>query len=276
MFTNKDSLWPVIANFVQTSTDYQESRRQEAVKIAESLNESLESDNRWEPFLFDLSEHPSLKNAREERYSDYLVWILDRFGQHTQWLSELLKIKNPDFIAKHEGKNPDVRREVPVDEGHVGQSGRADIVLLYQDVCIDLEVKITDAESADLEKNDGYRNSFERLYPKTKYKHFHRLLVTSAREEYYNKKGDDCDEWYHPITWKDVCLQIRDLIHERKAVENALFTGTVLGFVGSVEQILLGYRFVEGERYTDRKTILYLEELLARLRGEKSERCYPQ
>lgn len=263
--------WSVLYSFLDAEWRLRKRAFDEAERKVRLLNALLVKDGIWEPFLFDLSNNPSFKEAREEKYSDYLAWLLNQDSVSTEELLELFKINDRDSIEKYRSKKPIIRREVLVDKGHEGQNGRVDLLLLFDDVIIDVEVKVVDAENAYLLKNEDYRTSLEKLYPTDKFTHYHRLLVTDALKTKYNDRSDNPSEWYYVIKWREVCLSLRRLLYKGKVsfTDHALFASAVLTFVGSVEQILLGYKFVDSKkRFIDSMSSDYIDRLYNELRDE--------
>jgi len=86
-----------------------------------------------EPFLIDLSSNRLFANAREENYSDYLAWLIDQFSENTEWFLRLFKISENELKGvKLKGTKPIIKRESYVEEGYEEQSGRLDILILYE------------------------------------------------------------------------------------------------------------------------------------------------
>jgi len=226
-----------------------------------------------EPFLIDLSSNRLFANAREENYSDYLAWLIDQFSENTEWFLRLFKISENELKGvKLKGTKPIIKRESYVEEGYEEQSGRLDILILYENekVLIDIEVKVKDADSAikELEKHKGYRKSLENKYPKEIYKHFHRLLVTDANQEYYNNESENQEEWYYVIKWLEVCESLRQFILSGVPKNKQILKSLIVAFVGTVEQALLGYRSLESldnRKYIDEKSSEYISKLANKL-----------
>jgi hypothetical protein len=97
-----------------------------------------------------------LDQKREETYSDWLEWILN-----------LKQIKKPSRIIHLFGINlaeiPEncepvtVKREHCIPHGHIDKEGRLDLCIRFgKQVILVIEIKISDADSADTEKHTGY------------------------------------------------------------------------------------------------------------------------
>ncbi len=273
-FKKKSPAWSLISLFINTHRLLATERYSESASIADNLNKLYKKDGNWEPFLFDFSRHPSLARAREEKYSDYLKWLLDRLFTEVdlvhEILSEMLRISDEDILSKCQGKKPRIEREINVPKGHEGQAGRIDLLILFDNVVIDIEIKIVDAEFADLAKNKGYRESIETIYPEKTYTHRHRLLVTDSIYDYdQNDKSIPIKQQYHVLRWKDICLFLRRVCFSHNVFKNDnLFLGNILSFVGSIEQLLLGYMNLTKERFIDDRSFQYLKLLSKTLLSE--------
>lgn len=273
-FKKKSPTWSLISSFISTHEDLVMERYGKGVSIAENINKLYKKDGNWEPFLFDFSKHPSLVNTREEKYSDYLKWLLDRLfseaGLVHEILSGMLRINDEDILSKCQGKKPRIEREITVPKGHEGQAGRIDLLILFDDVVIDIEVKIVDAEFADLAKNKGYRESIKDIYPEMTYSQIHRLLVTDSIYDY--DQGDKfipTKQRYHVLRWRDICIFLRRVCFAYNVFKNDdLFLGNILSFVGSIEQVLLGYMNLTKKRFIDDRSFQYLKLLSNNLLSE--------
>jgi predicted Holliday junction resolvase-like endonuclease len=256
------SSWAGIASFLLEGMQIQEVRYLKAIKIAEFLKGRA---HQMEPFFFDFSQNPTFVKAREEKYSNHLVWLLENLKWDNSFYFDLFKIDTNDPIRQAcIGTKPTLRREVQVEEGHEGQCGRIDILMIFKNVIIDIEVKVVDADNADKDKNAGYRASLEIRYPKGKFFHRHRLLVTDAKKDYYNEKPGDEDhgESYFVILWEHICLWMRQLVYSGAFTDDPFMESQFLTFAGSVEQCLLGYQFLDKDRrYIDSRSLTYLEKV---------------
>lgn len=253
--------WEDVAAFITASIQLQELNYKNALHDATILNTMLTKVGVQEPFLMDLSKHPPFSKAREEKFSDYLAWIIEQIAAEPAWILKLFNISEKDLdSSKIEGRIPIIKRENVVAEG------RIDILILYEDVLIDIEVKVVDAESADVAKNAGYRESLKANYSMERYKQFHRLLVTGALNDAYNREPEDECQWYWVVKWSEVCLRLRQLILESSVLKDKLLLkALVVSFAGSVEQTLLGYQSLTGQKsrnYIDTESSKYISDLL--------------
>jgi len=199
-----------------------------------------ESDKRLAPLKdpqrVDLGMHRWLSEEREESYSDWLQWVIEALGS-AESIFRVLGIEAPEVASRRQFLKPQVDREVWVEKGHDEQSGRLDLLIQFaRETIIVVEVKLTDAESADTDKQKGYWDSLENKYKESAEKKqlYAKLLVVNAEKlDYWNFK---------PITWKDLCLELRRIVAEGKWRTDRLMEGAmILAFVGAVEQNLLGF-----------------------------------
>lgn len=266
-FKKQFPTWSLISSFINAHRVLVMERYSKSVSIAEKLNRLYKKGGNWEPFLFDFSKHPSLAAAREEKYSDYLKWLLERLFTKVdlirEILSRMLRIGEENILSKCQGKKPRVEREINVPKGHEGQGGRIDLLIIFDDVVINIEIKIVDAEFADLSKNKGYRESIEQIYPEKIYSHRHRLLVIDSMYDYdLDDKLMPIEKRYHVLRWRDICLFLRRVCFSHNVFkDDNLFLGNILSFVGSIEQLLLGYMNLTKERFIDDRSFEYLKLL---------------
>ena len=93
-----------------------------------------------------------------------------------------------------------------------------------------VEVKKTDADIADTEKQKGYW-AWLQNQPETLKKAI--LLANGGCEESYDQ--------FRLITWADVCVELRRFASALCAQNELLLAAMILAFIGAVEQNLLGF-----------------------------------
>jgi hypothetical protein len=215
--------WAPVQRMVQAAQDHMRGEGERLRRLLACANQHLAP--LADPLLVDFGTHRWLKQQREEAYSDWLAWIMaqlktpERVGhllglpatQYRQWQGVLR-----------------VEREAGVKEGHEGQTGRLDLLVTFgmQEV-LAIEVKTTDAESADTAKGARYSRSLPC--------DAHRiLLATSGAREAY--EGD-----FRLVTWDKVCLALRSLARACCQAKEIMLAAMILAFVGAVEANLLGF-----------------------------------
>ncbi len=174
-----------------------------------------------DPFAVDLGLHKWLSDAREEAYSSWLAWVLMLLGK-SKHVGEVFSV---DFGYSVEG----IRCELEewVHEGHVGQSGKIDILVHFQEMpALVIEVKVGDADDADTGKQTGYAKSFGKK--KTFGKSVKKILLASSGEKSLYEGR------FVLRKWDQVCVNIRRLVPILGL--NLTQKAIVLAFVGAVEQ----------------------------------------
>jgi len=185
-----------------------------------------------DPFWTDFGLHRWLHSSREETYSDWLAWIL----QGLENAAEVFEVFDLGVTGSADWPNGSITREKSI------LGGRLDIVLRWPGKgLLVVEVKVTDEESADIEKQNGYRKwmDTQRGEPRKE-----ALLLT------LNANPGDSEGGFQRRDWRQICLRLRSLaaralgakpnsnsrINRSSVVRAAL----LLAFVGAVEQNLLG------------------------------------
>ena len=207
-------------------------------KLMELLDES---DKRFsplsDPFRLDLAKNRWFLSKHENAYSDWLAWIIEGLADPELVFSLFDIHVAPETVR---GLTPRIQREFVVKGGHLGHTGRLDIFIEYEKrAVIVLELKVTSAENADTEKQQGYKESIERAYPKVAH---YRLLVLQSQKNIYHD--------FSVITWTDICLRIRKLVSSRR-VKNMMLGALMLCFAGAVEQSLLRLSIHESSQSID-------------------------
>jgi hypothetical protein len=180
----------------------------------------------------DFSEHRWVAGHREEAYSDWLQWILVQATPVE--VLRVFDLDQPGMISACSECAVNVVRERCVLQGHEGSSGRLDLVIQLGDVAlVVVEVKLTDAESADTEKGTGYRRSIEVDPNDKRRKEFVILVLDAADKDYCGFK---------PRLWSDVCIELRLMAVQLCKQTLYLRAAVILAFVSAVEQNLLNLR----------------------------------
>jgi hypothetical protein len=210
-----------------------EAARERLLWESERLRDLLQQSNAAlapleDPLLTDFGTHRWLSEAREEVYSDWLMWIAQQL-QTPERVFRLFGIAVPCDVT-----TPlTVQRELPVPRGHDNQSGRLDFVARYAgQAIIVVEVKKGGADAADTDKQRGYMEWLKRQPEPREHKHAI-LLVTAA----------DCEDYhcFRPFLWSSLCIKLRQMVPELCKDRRSVVAAMILAFVGAVEQNLLRF-----------------------------------
>jgi len=223
--------------------------------LRELLERSTDQLKSSDPFLCDLGVHRWLEADREESYSDWLAWVMEQLNQASVIL-RVLHVQDPKFVATSEGQPYRVEREAGVKEGCPGSSGRVDLVVHFGDpevAVLGVEVKTFDE---NYEKQRGYVQSLRKFCPRVE-------CVLVAK---YDVPQDRLFG-FKLRTWENLSVALRQVIagyiHSHGA--NPIST-MMLGFVGAIEQNLLGYGIAAPRRAWENRPALLPEDLSNHLR----------
>jgi hypothetical protein len=213
-----------------------EAARDRLLLESERLRGVLERSNARltplaDPLLTDFGACRWLAGAREEVYSDWLMWIVEQL-QTPEYVLRLFGIDDPVDIALCQQTPVTVQREFPVPQGHDDQSGRLDLVIRYVGkVLIVVEVKKARAEAADTLKQRGYMQWIE-AQPEPR-KHPILLVVDADQEDY---------EGFIPWHWSSLSVVLRHVAQTLcRDPQRVVLAAMILAFVGAVEQNLLAF-----------------------------------
>ena len=174
--------------------------------------------------------HRQLSSSREEVYSDWLQWVLERVADSdARLIGRILGSPNRELFANSR-KPITFDREVRIEHGHYDQTGRLDLVVSQGPVRLAvIEVKTREYSDSDLEKHRGYRDSIVVSSPETE------LIFLSVSPPDSDPGG------FRFLSWADVCVTLREIAPRLLAPRHILATALILAFVGAVEQNLLGF-----------------------------------
>jgi hypothetical protein len=192
-----------------------------------------------DPLRTDYDTRDWLAHSREEAYSDSLALVLKQIVEPQQLL-RVLAIEDPTAEVALSGVRPDWGREVFTPEGHEGHTGKMDLQLvIHGKVLIQIELKLWSADDSDVEKGKGYSRSAKKYGVPRDHRH-RRLLATDGGKSRYPGR-------YELVTWKHVATQLRIVAAQMVAGRRLLAALKVLGFVGAIEQNLLGFSSYDAE-----------------------------
>ena len=192
-----------------------------------------------DPFSLPITLHRRFQGLNENDYSDWLAWVLQVLCQEVTdpiKLCERLFFGEMQQTVLNDKEVPYIQREIPLKKGHEGQSGRADLMVLFKDngLLRHIEVKVTPAESAKLGKHIGYVESLDEDYKGFSIRHI--LLVTKSSRENLPVPGRDHS--FTALTWAELCQRLRQVVQDTKMT--TLSASIAMLYCGLVEQQLLG------------------------------------
>jgi hypothetical protein len=139
--------------------------------------------------------HRQLSSSREEVYSDWFQWVLEQVAD-ARLIGRILGSQRRERFANSQ-EPISVEREVSVERGHVGQTGRLDLVISQgRERLAVIEVKTRAHSDSDLEKHKGYRESIRS--PETE------LIFLSIDLPESGDLGG-----FRFLSWADVCVALR-------------------------------------------------------------------
>jgi hypothetical protein len=230
----------------------------EAIHIEDLLNTA---DQRLAPFadpfrlLSTGHRWLDLRREREESYSNWLAWLLERMDS-TEQILRIFNLEDTDFANSVRNRKPKVYREQPFRTAN-DERKRLDIIVKFGDWAILLiELKVRELEVAGGAENlPLYRDWLESHISDSKGRCAILLVPTSMESP--------CSGW-QVRSWEQVSLSLRLQAREYAASNGSrlLLAAMLLCFSGAVEQNVLGY--ATGETISAPQTALYLEQFLER------------
>lgn len=223
-----------------------------------------------DPFRLPMSGHRwlDLGREREESYSDWLAWIVERMDSAEQVL-RLFGLEQTEFADRVRRSKPKLSREESF-PATGGEMKRLDIVVRFGDVGILLvEVKVRGLDVAGgLDNLPDYYTWLEgcQADPARRCALF---LVPPAElircEDFLEgaqPMESPCSGW-EVRSWESVSLMLRCRARESivSHPEELLFAAMLICFAGAVEQNVLGFDG-SGKTISTPQTALYLERFL--------------
>ena len=213
-----------------------------------------------DPLLCDFGIHRWLAEEREESYSDWLAWVLDRLGDADAVL-RVLGVQNDEFRSLCSGSTYRVEREAFVEEGAPECEGRIDLLLRFgerEQAILGVEVKTWDES---YEKQRGYLKSLRGRCPGA-------VCVLVANREVPIARL----EGFVLQRWEDVSIALRREIAEYvKSPDRDIMAAMMCGFVAAVEQNLLGFGTTAARRAWNLQPTLLSKRLEDYLRASLRE-----
>jgi hypothetical protein len=218
-----------------------------------------------DPLRANVGLHRWLSEEREEAYSDWLAWTLERLGR-ADLVMRVLGFTQSEFIAPISNEKVKVAREKHI------TAGRLDLDIRFgRKAMLVVEVKKTFGEEAATAKQAGYDEWIDCECE------IHNLIKIPPRLLVL----DDSEEVRHGFTrlrWTDLCIELRSALPELLARSRETPGGSlveaamVVAFIAAVEQNLL-HLSAPGASLGDADWLLFgttcghLEKFLERLKG---------
>jgi hypothetical protein len=203
-----------------------------------SLDRLMRESDAWlgpkfsDPLRCDLMMQDVLSEAREEAYTAALGWSLGQLsiGQ----VVDILGIRDLTFPGSRwkQNKKWDYETEIDVPEGHTGRAGRVDMSITFQENLVAaIEVKTKEYSEHDAAKHRGYSKWADGQAGRVKAQ----LIFIAVRDLEIELHG------FRFVNWADITAGLRK--YARKVIEGKEYpiAATYLGFIGAVEQNLLGF-----------------------------------
>jgi hypothetical protein len=225
-------LWKPCDLLVDSAGRYLAAQTQELTSLLrESCNRLKPLED---PLLIKFHLHRWLARQREESYSDWLAWLLCEVDSNQ--VGKLLFGEGAPAEIR-DTQNPCVaEREVPVEEGYPGSTGRLDIVLRFDhSAVVVVEVKRSQAEIYELGKHDGYQKWLHG--EQNQRVSCRRAVLLHVDEE--KRSGENVGSGFQLLRWDDFCQRGRALIPELVQANKVVTAALLAAFLGSVEMNLL-------------------------------------
>lgn len=204
-----------------------------------------------DPLTVDLGLHRWLAADREEAYSDWLAWVLSQLPA-TRMLYGLFGLHCPPEL-EHAKIQPLVDREPVAPFGHMGSTGRLDLLIkLKTRTIMVIEVKTGSADESDTDKHKGYKQSVPEGTPLV-------LIATDGEHPEYNG--------FQLRLWASVCQELRKLIPDLIPDRGITVAALILAFVGAVEQNLLRFHSWMADPSVVQQVGMFDSRLLDHLQG---------
>jgi len=219
-----DLAWEPVEVMLGAAETESEAAKKELYRLLDRSDRRL--DPLHDPLRANLGLHRWLSKKREEAYSDWLHWVLQRL--ETDEILLVLGVSDLEFAQKCRA-NPKCDRECVIEEG------RLDLIIRFgNDALIVIEVKKTSAEGADTEKQKGYTKWAENQGIPFKLV----LLVVDASDEDYHG--------FKPQLWADFCIALRRILRGPQGQGDGIRTHGIVtaamfvAFISAIERNLLG------------------------------------
>lgn len=233
--------WYVVEELTALHAVFAEARRSQLEGLLSKTNAVFQPLT--DPLMTDFGAHRWLAREREETYSDWFAWVLE---------------KSPGSISRILGLSQDslheriqIEREIAVRYSNCDESGRLDLFLRSgtKQICI-VEIKTQEYSQEDLVKQERYCKATG-MSPDVQ------KVFVAIHDAGYDLCG------FRFLSWADVCLRLRNLVPELIQSKEVVTAAMILAFVGAVEVNLLHLTASTGDTaYRVVKTVEHLERFI--------------
>jgi hypothetical protein len=247
--------WEPVRLFIRSFEELADQERNQLTKLLHDCDERFHP--LADPLRLTLTDHRWLdpQREREESYSDWLCWLINRLDSSEKILS-LFGLEDTEFGRSVRKSRPiSCTREVCIPCASEGRK-RLDLVVEFEDGAILLvEVKIRSLDLAGGRENLPLY--LEWLKKKQPDQRFRAAVLLLNEQEMATHPG-----WIQ-TRWDELALQLRYLACELRSSSGTdlLFAAMMLSFSAAAEQNLLGIS-ASGAGFTAPQTTLYLERFL--------------
>jgi hypothetical protein len=211
-----------------------------------------------DPFNVDMGVHRWLAENREEAYSDWLEWIVKQIDS-AESICRMFGLDKCSDAASWDSPTS-VKREEVIDRGRPGHAGRLDVIVRFgKQAIILIEVKKGRAEDADRSKHPGY---CKWLHDQEELEQHAVLLATENVLPLATESEPTKNDCFKFVPWRSVCLFLRRLASGYAKSHNCIIGAMILGFVGAVEQNLLGINASHLQRVVSGETVMFNPEIV--------------
>lgn len=175
-----------------------------------------------DPLEIELGTHRWLAREREEAYSDWMKWILEQLSE-PRIIGEVLGVRD-QCLHTLPGEIR-IGREVGIKDIE-GQPRRTDLDISFGGI---------DTFRVEVKKGDAGLVDCDQLRAQEHLKDFKYYILIVSSGEVRDYDGD-----FKVRCWKDICQELRRTVGNKR-LEDIAVNAMILGFVGAVEQNILGF-----------------------------------
>lgn len=239
--------WKKISQFTGLHLSFvksQQMRYEELLQRSSALFSPLQ-----DPLSCSFGLHRWLAGSREEAYSDWFAWVLERcrtWGVISKVLGSALHSPTLEIS---------IEREVCIKYENCTSKGRLDVLISSgsRQLCV-IEIKSAPYLQDDLEKQGLYSASAG-VSPEAD-----RIFIGIEENESCNFYG------FRFVSWADICVRLRQFVPELLIREGHVIAALILAFIGAVEQNLLNLTSLPIEnRASLTESAGYLERFLVEM-----------